>query len=73
MKVNIENASLRGSPETKAWVLEELVRNLKELRDRHRAGDEKAFDEFFEVFTFIEDANNPSPQLAPGESVAETP
>lgn len=52
MKVNIENCANRGSSRDKAWVLGELVRNLKELRDRTDAGDMAALDEFFDLFVF---------------------
>jgi hypothetical protein len=52
MKVNIENAAATGSPKTKAWLLDELVKNLKELRDRTEAGDMSAIDEFFDLFKF---------------------
>jgi hypothetical protein len=52
MRVNIENCANNGSPESKAWLCEELARNLKELRDRAQAGDMDALREFFELFTF---------------------
>ena len=41
MRVNIENCNNTGDPSAKEWVLGELVRNLKELRDRTDAGDIK--------------------------------
>lgn len=52
MRVNIENCARVGHRSEKAWCLDELVRNLKELRDRTDAGDMKALDEFFAVFVF---------------------
>lgn len=53
MKVNIENASAMRDPAMKPWLLDELVRNLKEMRDRSNAGDmQAAVTEFFEVFRF---------------------
>lgn len=53
MKVNIENASAIRDPSMKPWLLDELVRNLKEMRDRSNAGDmQAAVTEFFEVFRF---------------------
>ena len=51
MRVNIENAA-RGDSRTQKWVLDELVANLKELRDRTDAGDMVALREFFDVFRF---------------------
>lgn len=60
MKVNIENASLRGDNNTRAWVLETLVTNLKELRDRTQQGDMNALNEFFEIFKF-NDSERPTP------------
>jgi hypothetical protein len=51
MKVNIENAA-RGDSRTQKWVLDELVSNLKELRDRTDAGDMAALREFFDLFRF---------------------
>lgn len=32
--------------------LEELLKHLKELRDRHRAGDMAVVDEFFALYVF---------------------
>ena len=55
MRVNIENCNNTGDPSAKEWVLGELVRNLKELRDRTDAGDMKALDEFFGLFVFNDD------------------
>lgn len=52
MRVNIENIAKIGSSRDKAWALNELVRNLKELRDRTNAGDMAALDEFFALFVF---------------------
>lgn len=52
MRVNIENCAATGSKSDKAWLCEELVRNLKELRDRTRSGDMAALDEFFGLFVF---------------------
>jgi hypothetical protein len=59
MRVNIENAA-RGSCTTTRWALEELVRNLKELRERTRAGDMASLDEFFNIFVFDGDEQTPS-------------
>jgi len=50
--VNIENCAKNGDPGNKQWLLDELVRNLKELRDRIKAGDMAALDEFFALFVF---------------------
>lgn len=55
MRVNIENCNNTGGQSAKEWVLGELVRNLKELRDRTDAGDIKALDEFFGLFVFNDD------------------
>lgn len=53
MKVNIEHAAKVGDASGKAWLLDELVRNLKEMRDRSNAGDmQAAVTEFFNVFVF---------------------
>lgn len=52
MRVNIENCDNTGSSREKSWLLGELVRNLKEMRDRTEAGDMSAVAEFFEVFRF---------------------
>ena len=70
MKVNIENAAATGGSATKSWLLGELVRNLKELRDRTLAGDTSAIDEFFSVFKFndnqLEDSHgHRNPSLSP--------
>ena len=62
MRVNIENAAAQHDPSMKPWLLDELVRNLKELRDRSNAGDmEAAVTEFFEVFRFNDNQMDPSP------------
>lgn len=62
MKLNIENASHSDDEGVISWVLDELVRNLKELRDRSNAGDmEAAVTEFFEVFRFNDSQMDPSP------------
>lgn len=62
MKLNIENASHSDDDGVRSWVLDELVRNLKELRDRSNAGDmEAAVTEFFEVFRFNDNQMDPSP------------
>lgn len=61
MRVNIENACKRGNASTHQWVLEELVRNLKELRDRSAAGDsEAALREFFALFVFNDNQDTPA-------------
>lgn len=62
MRVNIENAAAMRDPAMKPWLLDELVRNLKELRDRSNAGDmEAAVTEFFEVFRFNDNQTSPAP------------
>lgn len=62
MRVNIENAAANCDPESKPWLLDELVRNLKEMRDRSNAGDmASAVAEFFEVFRFNDNQTNPAP------------
>lgn len=38
-----------------AYSLKELAKNLRDLRDRTRAGDMKALDEFFSIYVFGED------------------
>lgn len=53
MKVNLDG--LVGNCRAKKgyqYSLEELVRNLKELRDRSNAGDETAIKEFFNLYVF---------------------
>lgn len=52
MRVNIENCAKTGGNKDKAWLLDELVRNLKEVRDRTSVGDMAALDEFFALFVF---------------------
>jgi hypothetical protein len=53
MKVNIVNAAAQRDPSMKPWLLDELVRNLKEMRDRSNTGDmQAAVTEFFNVFVF---------------------
>jgi len=54
MKLNIENAIVFGNKRELQWVLEELVRNLKELKERTDKGDMAAIDEFFDIFVFNE-------------------
>jgi len=54
MRVNIENAAAQASKATpEKWLLEELVRNLKELRDR--PDSLVAMREFFDLFVFNDD------------------
>ena len=55
MKLNIENAIVFGKQRELQWVLEELVRNLKELKERTDKGDMAAIDEFFDIFVFNEE------------------
>lgn len=55
MKLNIENAIVFGKKGELQWVLEELVRNLKELKERTDKGDMAAIDEFFDIFVFNEE------------------
>lgn len=52
MRVNIENCAKTGNARNKSWLLDELVRNLKEVRDRVAAGDMAAVAEFFDLFRF---------------------
>ena len=54
MKLNIENAIVFGKKRELQWVLEELVRNLKELKERTDKGDMAAIDEYFDIFVFNE-------------------
>ncbi len=70
MRLNIENCANNGCEDSKAWALDELVRNLKELRDRSNAGDmHAAVSEFFEVFRFNDNQMDPSPiRIASKES-----
>ena len=55
MQLNIENAISFGKKGELKWVLEELVRNLKELKKRPDKGDMAAIDEFFDIFVFNEE------------------
>ncbi len=55
MQLNIENAIGFGKKGELKWVLEELVRNLKELKKRTDKGDMAAIDEFFDIFVFNEE------------------
>ena len=55
MRLNIENAISFGKKGDLKWVLEELVRNLKELKERTDKGDMAAIDEFFDIFVFNEE------------------
>ena len=55
MRLNIENAISFGKKGELKWVLEELVRNLKELKKRTDKGDMAALDEFFDIFVFNEE------------------
>ena len=55
MKLNIENAICLNRKRELKWVLEELVRNLKELKERIDKGDMTAIDEFFDIFVFNEE------------------
>lgn len=66
MRVNIENLSQRGCARDKEWCYDELVRHLKELRDRTDAGDMAALDEFFGVFVFDDDAKRQARIAAKG-------
>lgn len=53
MRINIENAARCAFTAKQAkWVLGELVKNLKELRDRTQNGDLSALDEFFDLYRF---------------------
>ena len=65
MRLNIENCARNGDEGVKAWALDELVCNLKEMRDRSNAGDmHAAVTEFFEVFRFSDNQTDPSPVRA---------
>ena len=65
MRLNIENCARNGDEGAKAWALDELVRNLKEMRDRSNSGDmQAAVTEFFEVFRFSDNQTDPSPVRA---------
>lgn len=55
MQLNIENAIGFGKKGELKWVLEELVRNLKELKKRTDKGDMTAITEFFDIFVFNEE------------------
>ena len=55
MRVNIENAIGLNRKRELKWVLEELVRNLKELKERTDKGDMTAITEFFDIFVFNEE------------------
>ena len=55
MKINIENCVRYADEITRIWLLDELVRNLRELRDRTDADDATAISEFFDVFVFDDD------------------
>lgn len=55
MKLNIENAICLNRKRELKWVLEELVRNLKELKERIDKGDMTAITEFFDIFVFNEE------------------
>ena len=62
MRVNIENAASSRDASLTPWLLDELVRNLKEMRDRSNAGDmQAAVTEFFEVFRFNDNQTSPAP------------
>ncbi|HPW22297.1 MAG TPA: hypothetical protein PLE61_15965 [Vicinamibacterales bacterium] len=52
MKINVENMLRHASQKERDWLIGELVRCLKEVRDRARAGDTAAVDEFFALFIF---------------------
>ena len=52
MRVNAENCVKTADNKTKAWLAEELVKNLRELKDRTDTGDADALPEFFKLFCF---------------------
>lgn len=62
MRVNIENgvnqirrARTKSAINGNIWVVEELVKHLKEVRDRVMNGDNSAVDELFNLYTFSDD------------------
>ena len=55
MQLNIDNAISLGKTGVLKWVLEELVRKLKELKKRTDKGDMASIDEFFDIFVFNEE------------------
>ena len=52
MRVNAENCVKQQGDAAKAWLAEELVRNLREMFDRLDAGDQTGIQEFRELFCF---------------------
>jgi hypothetical protein len=58
MRVNIENmlrqiaSAVHRSPYGYAFMLGELSKHLRQLRDRTEAGDSTALDEFFRLYVF---------------------
>lgn len=69
MRINIENALAQmPAGEGNRFVLKELIRHLKELRDRTDAGDLGAVGEFFELYRFSD--NQLGDRVAPVHEVA---
>jgi len=73
MRINIENmlrnAAIECDRAAYGQPLRELARNLKELRDRHRAGDLAAIEEFFSIYRFdFEDPFTEEPTHARAKS-----
>ena len=66
MKVNVENMLRQAGQCARAgcerygglydYTLQELAKNLREFRDRHRTGDARVADEFFELYVFDKDS-----------------
>jgi hypothetical protein len=52
MKCNLSGLLTNGAKRDYLFPLEELCRNLRELRDRTRAGDMTVLDEFFRLYVF---------------------
>ena len=55
MRMNIENAARSRDRKIVQFALDNVVNNLKELRDRTAKGDLTSLDEFFEIFVFDDD------------------
>lgn len=69
MRVNIENAVRHSQAKGgHAFLLAELVRHLKELRDRTDRGDMTAVTEFFELYRFDDNQCDERPNQKHEES-----
>lgn len=60
MRVDAENCVKNNDDGAKAWLAEELTRNLREMFDRIDAGDMTGIDEFRALFCF--DTRTAAPQ-----------